>query len=189
MIYYFQPYDTRGLGYAYNSHCKLVPNADDWICLFDSDTMFFSSQHIQEVLESVVARFHPQFAAFTCVTNRAYKRSRQQLQMGIREQRDLVVLKSRADWQFNHRVNRVEELTTSINGHFLFFPKSLWQQVPFSPVGVDSRGRHHHIMGVDTEWHRQLRANGLKMGLIHQLMLVHFYRMDDPQESGRNLTP
>ena len=186
-IYYFKPYDTRGVGYAYNRHCELVPELDDWICLFDTDTMVFSSQRLQSLLESVIIKFYPQFAAFTCVTNRAFQESQQQLQMGIRETRDLVVLKARADWQMAHRADRVEELKTSINGHFIFFPKRLWQQFPFALVGVDGRGQRHRIKGVDTEWHRTLRANGLKMGLIHQLMLVHFYRMDEPQEAGRSL--
>jgi len=186
MIYYFKPYDTRGLGVAYNRHCALVPNATDWICLLDTDTMFFSSQRLQEQLESVITNFHPQFAAFACVANRAFRSSQQQLRH-IRGERDLVKLKQRADWQVVHRQGRVEELKTSLNGQFLFFPKSLWTAFPFAEVGQAKRGGGHHILGIDTEWHARLRAAGLKMGLIHSLMTVHFYRMDDEKEQVGHL--
>ena len=186
-IYYFKPYDTRGVGYAYNRHCELVPELDDWICLFDTDTMVFSSQRLQSLLESVIIKFYPQFAAFTCVTNRAFQESQQQLQMGIRETRDLVVLKARADWQMAHRADRVEELRTGINGHLMLFPKRLWLQIPFPTAGLLRRGKINHVLGVDSEWHRQLREAGLKVGLIHQLMVTHFYRLDDAEESVRHI--
>lgn len=181
MIYYFKPYDTRGLGVAYNRHCELVPNDTDWICLLDIDTMFFSSQRIQEELEKVIAGFHPKFAAFTCVTNRAFRRSQQQLQH-IREEQNLVALKRRADWQIKNRQGRVEVLRTPLNGQFLFFPKSLWRAFPFSEVGGSKASPGHRILGIDTDWRDRLYAAGLRIGLIHALMAVHFYRMDDPRE-------
>ena len=188
MIYYFSPYDKRGLGYAYNSHCALVPEDSDWICLLDQDTMFFSSQRAGEQLEEIVAEHHPRFAAFTTVTNRAYRTSQQQLKH-IRQERDLVKLKQRADWQVQHRrgERRVEELRMPINGHLMLFPKWLWKQFPFAEAGSSKKALGHHILGIDTDWRDRLVAAGHKIGLIHSLMVTHFYRMDDPTEKFGHL--
>jgi hypothetical protein len=181
LIYYFMPYDTRGLGFAYNRHCALVPEDTDWICLMDIDTMFFSSQRMGEQLEQVITEFGSKFSAFTCVTNRAFRQSQQQL-MNIRDERDLVKLKQRADFQTRTRQGKVEELRTPLNGQFLLFPKSLWRQYPFAEVGRAKKAPGHHILGIDTDWRERLYADGRRIGLIHQLMAVHFYRMDDPAE-------
>ncbi len=179
MIYFFSPYNPLGLGHAYNSHCLLVPEDSDWICLMDLDTMYFSSQRIGEHLEEVIAKFHPQFSAFTCVTNRAYGTSQQQL-LYIREERDLVKLKERADRQLVKRKGRVDLLRTALNGHMMLFPKWLWKAFPFAAKGAARRIPGHHILGIDTDFHQRTLAAGHKWGLIHSLMAVHFYRLDGP---------
>ena len=177
MIYYFTPYDSRGLGFAYNSHCELVPRDTDWICLMDLDVMHFSSQRLGDVLEETIKLHHPRFAAFTTTTNRAFKSSQQQLK-GIREERDLLKLKKRADHQMRARQGRVEELKTAINGHFMLFPKSLWKCYPFATRGGSSNHPGHRFLGIDTDWRNRLYKAGLRIGVIHQIMSVHYYRLD-----------
>jgi hypothetical protein len=186
-IYFFKPYDARGLGYAYNRHCELVPSGDDWICLMDLDIMFFSSQRLGEHLEEVINR-HPQFSVFTCVTNRAFKESAQQL-AGIRDERNLVKLKQYADQQLWKGRGLVKELDTALNGHFLLFPKWLWKKIPFSIAGSSNRDLGHHILGIDTDFKTRVTAAGYKIGVIHSLMAVHFYRMDDSMELTAHLPP
>ena len=181
MIYYFKPYDTRGLGYAYNSHCALVPKDDDWICLMDMDTMYFSSQCIGELLEGIIARHAANYAAFTSVTNRAYRESCQQLPK-IRDERDLVKLKVAADQQLWKGRHQVTDLTTPLNGQFLLFQKKVWNEFPFAAKGGSKKALGHHILGIDTDWRDRLYAAGKKIGVIRSLMATHYYRLDDAQE-------
>lgn len=187
MIYYFAPYDARGLGYAYNDHCALVPGDYDWICLMDLDVMFFSSQRIGERFEKIIAQFHPHFSMFTCVANRAFESGKQQLH-NIRDERDLVKIKQRADWQLTHREGRVEELTGGLSGHLMLFPKWLWKLFPFSTVSGSKNAPGHHILGIDTDFKNRLRAAGHRIGLIHEVMATHFYRMDG-KSSVRCIAP
>lgn len=187
-IYYFKPYDPRGLGYAYNSHCRLVPNDDDWICLMDIDTMFFSSQRIGDQLQEVVRDFYPKFSAFTCVASRAFPESQQQVP-AVREETNLLELKRCADWCAQNRRGKVELLETSLNGHMMFFPKKLWNEFPFVTKSTAAKLHPGHtILGIDTDWKNRIVAAGHKIGCIYGLMAVHFYRLDDKHELVRHLT-
>jgi hypothetical protein len=182
MIYYFAPYDTRGLGHAYNRHCALVPNDLDWVCFQDIDVMFYSTQRMGEQLEAAIKDYHPQFSVFTAVTNRSSLGCRQQQLDKVRDERDLLKLKERADYQTEHFKGKVENMHSPFSGHFFLFPKWLWKAFPFAEIGASPAAPGHNILGIDTDWEYRLRKAGHKFGLMYGLMATHYYRMDDKQE-------
>lgn len=175
MIYYFTPYHPDGLGKAYNTHCALVPNDDDWICLQDIDVMFFSSQQLgQQIQEAINA--NPKIQVFTCMTNRLCARCQQQIQdvKGLREQRDLVLLKKEADRRAALFRGKIEPVRGFFAGFFMVFQKKLWRQFPFPEVG--SQGGK--FLGIDSSWAKMLRDARIQVGMMHGLMAAHFYRLD-----------
>lgn len=178
--YFFTPYHDAGLGYAYNQCCAIVPNDDDWICLLDADVMLFPSDFGRQIRNAV--QHAPQFDLFTCRATRIYKNSQQQYPGPIREERDLVKLHDKA-LQVSARAEQATELSGSVSGFFLLFRKKLWKEIQFPVVG--SKG--HHILGIDTEWVIRLRAAGKRVGLLNNLLAVHYYRLGTGDQDKSHL--
>lgn len=174
-IFYFTPYDTAGLGVAYNRHCELVPNDDDWICIQDIDVMFFSSQQMGEQIEEAI-KANPGMQAFTCMTTRLCARCQQQIQdlRWVREERDIVKLKQEADRRARIYRGQIEPVRGFFAGFFMVFQKKLWKRFPFPTVG--SQGGK--FLGVDSQWARTLRDHRIQVGMMKGLVAVHFYRLD-----------
>ena len=173
-IFFFTPYDERGLGVAYNSHAALLPDDDAWGVFTDIDVMFFSNQLLGQQVAEVIVN-NPTYQVFTCVTNRMCARCQQQIQdRAVREERDLVKLKRQADFQFSKYRGKVELIRGFFAGYFIVFQKKLWRKHPFPNVGSQG-GR---FLGVDTAWSRTLRESGVKVGLMWGLMATHFFRLD-----------
>lgn len=170
-IYYFTPYHPGGLGLAYNEHCALVPNDDDWICITDSDVMFFSSQRMGDQIEEAITR-HPEYDVFTCVTNRMC--GDQQIRGPIRQERDLVRLKIEADKRTAQYRGQIKTINGFFAGYFILFPKRIWKEIPFPEIGSQG-GR---ILGIDSAWCHTVHQKGKKVGLMLGLMATHFYRLD-----------
>jgi hypothetical protein len=171
-IYYFVPYHPAGLGRAYNECCELVQNPDDWICLMDSDIMFFSSQRFGDQLSQAIAA-HPEYSVFTCVTNRMCG-VQQMREPGIHGERDLVRLKRAADERMRKFRGQIENVPGFFAGYFMAFPKKLWTKFPFPEIG--SQGGK--ILGIDSAWSHTLSREGIRVGCLKGLMAVHFYRLD-----------
>jgi hypothetical protein len=168
------PYHPAGLGRAYNDHCSIVPNEDDWICITDTDVMFFSSQKLGEQIADAIER-NPEYQVFTCPTNRICNGCEQQLRVpGIRDARDLVALKREADRQMSLHRGVVTPVRGFFAGYFLLFRKSVWKQIPFPDVG--SQGGS--ILGIDSTWAKRIHTEGIQVGLIRGLVATHFYRLD-----------
>lgn len=171
MIYFFTPYDKRGLGFAYNEHCALVPNPEDIIVLMDSDIMLFPS-HWGKQIEEVVNNY-PQFSLFTCLATRTYKTSEQQYAPELRSERDLVKLKNAADRVAAKRYGQCQELRSGVSGFLMAFRKKLWDEFKFPTTGCNGERN----LGIETEWVRNIREHGHKVGLMTGLLAIHYYRL------------
>lgn len=182
-IFYFTPYHKDGLGKAYNEHCAIVPEDDDWIVLQDMDIMLFGSQKVGEQLELAIASF-PQYQVLTCWTTRLCARCQQQIRSpGIREERDMVKLKQAVDFCAKTYVNKIVPINGFFAGYFVAFPKKLWKRFPFPEVG--SQGGK--ILGIDSAWSRTLRQHGIRVGMMQGLLAVHFYRLDTGEANVSHL--
>jgi hypothetical protein len=183
-IFYFTPYDSRGLGYAYREYADLVENGDDFICFMDADVMLFPSDWGVRI-QSTVEKF-PNFDLYTIPATRTFKTSRQQVMWeGLREQENLVELQSAARnfaWHYQSSP-KVSEIEGSVSGYFLLFRKKLIWEVNFPLVG--SRG--HHLLGIDTQWVTDLRKAGKKIGIMNTLLAVHYYRLGTGEQDKSHL--
>lgn len=172
-VFYFTPYHSAGIGVAYNEHCALVPNEDDWVCIMDSDIMFFSSQRMGDQIEEMIES-HPEYSVFTCVTNRMCVGCEQQIPGPIRQEKNLVKLKEEADRRTARYRGRVMPVRGFFAGYFILFQKRVWTHLPFPLIGSQG-GR---ILGVDSAWCHKVHSEGYKVGLMLGLMATHFYRLD-----------
>lgn len=170
-IHYITPYDKRGLGYAYNEACAIVPEGD-WIALMDADTCLFPSSFGSLIEESVTR--HPQYDLYTARATRTHRLSVDQQFPGAEKVRDYVALKRLADKVAAAHRGQVKPLTCkSVSGFFLLFRKSLWHEFKFPTVG--SKG--HRNLGIDTAYIRTIRAAGKKIGVLQAPLVIHFYRL------------
>lgn len=173
-IYFFTPYDKRGLGMAYNRHCAIVPD-DAWICLMDNDLMFFPSS-FGDVMEAAIKSdpavdvWVTKTTRVSCNENLVCPNSRRS------EERDLVKLQQMATECYERNYHKTSRLHTPLlAGYVLLFRKSLWKEFPFSE---QSGNLFHKIMGIDIEWSQRLSRAGKAFGLIEGLMAVHYYSLD-----------
>ena len=176
-VYYFTPYDKRGVGVAYNECCKIVPSGA-WICLMDADVMLFPSHFGDIVQEALRAR--PDIDIWTCMVTRVNNAEKIVCPQGRKsEERDLVKLKQASCHHSNMMRGKVSDFEfKSLAGYFLLFRKEFWEKHPFP-----ERSGHRGIMGIDTEWSQKCHREGAKFGLIEGLLAVHYYSLGENRDA------
>jgi hypothetical protein len=183
-IYYFSPFDRRGLGWAYNSCCSIVPSDDCWICCLDFDVMLFPSS-IGILIENVISKHGAYYDYFTCLTNRVLANW---MCVGgkISGERDLVNLYKLAMDRIDQHGTNVSKWEQGFAGYFMLFRKKLWREIPFPTVATAGE-KQCRVLGIDTEWYRRLKAAGKRIGCIDGLTAVHYYRMAEQHADHRHM--
>ena len=169
MIYHFMPFSTNG-NYAeeLNKYIRLVPNDDDWICIYDIDTLRTRSTWGYDVEKMIEA--NKDFDLLTCLATRSGTHP-QRLNNKIYPTRDMVVLHNVCENQYNKvKSFRATQVNFPVAGFFLCFRKSLWNEFSFNstPKG---------ILSVDRRWCLRLLEAGKRIGVCHKLVLIHYYRL------------
>jgi hypothetical protein len=183
-IYYFNPFDRRGLGWAYNNCASIVPDSDCWICFMDFDVMLFPSS-IGIVIEDVISKYGTVYDYFTCLTTRVLA-DWMCVDGKPSGERDLVKLYQLAMRRLSENGTHVSKWDKGFAGYFMLFKKSLWEEIPFPTCG-EAGGKMCKVLGIDTEWHRRLDAAGKRMGCIDGLTAVHYYRMAEQHAEHREM--
>lgn len=175
MIFYFSPFSTtKEIGNAYNAHCAMVPNAEDWICIMDYDAMILCPETFK-VIEAAIARY-PDTAIFGALTNRiSYGQQRINEEMDpdpnilnhIRTAK--ILAKGYADGKC------IDAKPATIAGFFMLFRKSYWEYSRFQPFIQDERG-----VLFDHNFCLHAKKNGLPIRIILGAYLWHTYRIDKP---------
>jgi len=172
-VYYFTPYaQDKKLGTAYNQSCEIVPDDNDWICIRDGDTMFLNFDWGHIVLNAITSYSHI-YSAFTCYASRIGGVAQQYGNI-ISEDPDILNHRDIAlkNAQLNSRKVKDISCTPYISGHFMLFPKWLWNKVKF--LEETEQGT---FLGIDNYFFAHVRMNGYKIGLIEDLYLLHYYRL------------
>jgi hypothetical protein len=164
-IYYFTPArGDKNLGKAFNDHCRLVPNDNDWIVLRDGDSMFVQTDYA-EVIEKALALDGHKFGLIGCYTNRL---------RGLHQLHD-------RKFSNNHDVNHhweiakeykgkegIEDLKDKgVAGVFMAFQKKTWKL---------AGGFAENSIVCDTNLNLKVRKLRLRIGLIRGLYIYHAYR-------------
>lgn len=164
-VWAFQPYDMDGnLADAYNRHCELVPNSEDWIILIDADFMFLTPKY-----EHVIAEYlekYPEYKLWTCYTGRV--KCKPQLQKDMFYEMDMREHRKRALELYENKKYEVKPIKRVISGYCMIFQKKTWEEVGgFNGIGM---------FGVDTRFSRRILKMGGNIGLMEAVYGMHYYR-------------
>ena len=181
-IYYFSPFDRRGLGWAYKSCIDIVPHPDCWICFVDMDVMLFPSS-IGMFIEDVLSKYGQHYDYFTALTNRVMARQ-MCIDGKMSPESDLVKLYQLAMGRLEQHGDHVSPWTCDFAGYFMLFQRKLVDEFPFAPI-AEVRGKPCKVLGIDTNFSHRLQAAGKKMGCIDGLTAIHYYRLAEEHAEHR----
>lgn len=183
-IYYLTPYaQDRKLGAAYNQSCSIVPDDSDWICLRDGDTMFLNFDW-GDIIANAINNHSHIYSAFTCYASRIGGIA-QQYENIISEDSDILNHREIALKNASLNAGKVKDisLTPFISGHFILFPKWLWNKVKFM-----EKTNQGTFLGIDNNFFHHVRVKGYKIGLIEDLYMFHYYRLKEGRDYNKHLT-
>jgi GT2 family glycosyltransferase len=169
MIYHFNTLFTgKSIGVYYNRCCRIVPNDDDWICLWDSDVMVFNTfADWNPFMESVIKN-HPDIALFTCMANRIGTH-KQRLLPKQDQDGNMVHQRIKAEKIYKQYGAAVRKDVNSISGLMMLFQKKTWCLVG----GFYENG----ILDVDKIFSRAVKSKGWRIGILTGMYVMHYYRM------------
>jgi hypothetical protein len=147
---------------------SLLPNDDDWGIFLDGDAMF-TVHDWGHLIEDTINN-NPVFDLFSCVTNRVG--TKYQCIEGMWDVDDMA-----SNWKLGKSLKtplsykNVIDITneTPISGVLIALRKKTWKSVGGFPTGAG-------MLGVDNEIHYRVRNNGMKVGLMQSVYVMHYYR-------------
>lgn len=167
-VWYFNPgRGDKNLGRAYNDHCKLVPNDDDWICMTDGDVMQINELWPAQIED--IIRKNPEYALISCMTNRlglVY-----QLPNGLSDDPNVLNHYKISKEHFDKYYDQVMPSKQPTAGLLMLFPKRTWNRVKFAEGLTNARG-----MFVDARFATDILKKKGKIGIAKGLYVFHYYR-------------
>mgnify|MGYP003657079894 FL=1 len=166
-IYTLIPYDLeKNLGGAYNKFMGLLED-DDWAVFLDHDAMFTTTDWMKTIQETITQ--NPEFGFFTCLTNRIG--SAWQKIKGVDESNHDISYHRLIGTQVSERTWTPADVTNApyMSGVVMIVKKSTWNKIGGAPDGM---------LGVDGQLHTRCRESGVKLGLMSNLYVYHWYRGD-----------
>jgi GT2 family glycosyltransferase len=166
-IYYRQIFRTdKNIGAGYNEEMELAPDGS-WVCFTDGDTCQMITDYGAH-LESYISKYHD-VGLFTCMTNRVgqgyhvYERQNW-------NNHDMVFHKRKAAeciGKGQHELTYLTDTDAPLSGHLMLVNKDVWKIVGGFADGC---------LGVDNDFHRRCLAHGIRVGLMNNFYIYHFYR-------------
>ena len=178
-VWHFTPADEdKNLGRAYNEHCEIVPNDDDWICIRDGDTAFLYPFFQQQICD-IIREHGESYDLISCMTNR----------LGLKHQLHNNTISNNFD--LKHHTNIAFKLaetdyTTVKNtkmytaGLFMLFKKSTWLKNGKFAEGLTTVNNKNIF--IDADFSQRILKWG-RIGIAKGIYLLHLYRIH--QDSPR----
>lgn len=167
MIYYRQIFRTdKNIGRGYNEEMELVPDGS-WVCFTDGDTCQLITDYGVH-LERYIAKY-PDVGIFTCMTNRVGQWFHL-LKGRIDNNHDMLYHKRLASELVERSQLRLELLSDKnapLSGVLMLINKDAWKQ---------AGGFREGCLGVDNYIHQDCLDAGIKVGLMQDFYIYHFYR-------------
>lgn len=161
-IFYLTAWATDKLyGKALNDHIQHLPD-DSWIVVIDGDTCFLSDNY-GNVIEQAI-KDNPDAALMTCKTNRAWGQ-------GFDKGGDIVAHYHKAR-SLGEQKNTYTKMQTILPGFFWLFHKSTWIKHKFDEKPILYKGS-----SFDARWCYLLLRDNMKMVMINNLYVFHYYRL------------
>lgn len=166
MIYYFAPFDSeKNIGRSHNQHCKLVPNADDWICITDSDVLFLLPDTKKQI-EDVIGKHGDEYQVFGSLTNRIAS-PHQRTSEDMFHQTDILKHKNFALACQKDCYDVVVETKKNIAGFLMVFQQKTWKKYRFSDSSIR----------FDSEFTDKVKADGGRLAVMQGVYVFHDYRL------------
>ena len=159
--------DEKDLGRAYNKNMSLL-SEDDWAVFIDHDAMFVQPYWYNTVKDAI--KKNPDVGFFTCFTNRigcGWMRvpNIDQNNHDIRYHRDIGKKLSNQETEVIDITNR----NPYLSGVVMICQKKVWDRIGGAKSG---------FLSVDNDLHIKCAKAGIKVGLISNLYVYHWYRGD-----------
>lgn len=168
MIYYFAPFDSeKNIGRSHNHHCAIVPNAEDWICITDSDVLFLLPDTKKQI-EDIIRKHGNDYQVFGCLTNRIV--SPHQRYSGVIDpfmEVNIMVHKELAGLLKRTLYDVVQETNINVAGFLMIFQKKTWDKYRFSDNSIR----------FDSEFTDKVKADGGKLAIMQGVYVFHDYRL------------
>ena len=179
MIYHFMPFSLQ-FDYAseINKYVSLVPDMEDWICIWDGDTIRTRPSWGEDIAEMIKA--NPEFDLLTTVSTRTGVHQ-QRFGNRISPESNLIKLHNITESQ-HVRVQSYKafEIKHPVAGYLLIFRKKLAVEFPFQRSSTG-------ILGVDGSWSKRLLEAGKKVGVCKRIVTIHFYRLNKNRKDTSHL--
>ena len=175
-IYTLIPYDTKqNLGGAYNKFMDLLED-DDWAVFLDHDAMFTTPDWMN-VIEKTIKE-NPEYGFFTCLTNRIGS-AWQKIEDVDEENHDIRYHRKVGNRVSLRNLPKVTDATNApyMSGVVMIVKKSVWKDLGGAPEGM---------LGVDGQLHIRCRESNIKLGLMNNLYVYHWYRGDGNKDHLHN---
>lgn len=172
MIYYFAPFDSeKNIGRSHNQHCAIVPNADDWICITDSDVLFLLPDTKKQI-EDVIKKHGNDYQVFGCLTNRIASQHQQFGEKNTFNSADIMFHKFMAKKLQAFEYDKVKETNINIAGFLMVFQRKTWEKYRFSDKSIR----------FDSEFTDKVKADGGRLAVMQGVYVFHDYRLghDNP---------
>lgn len=172
MIYDITPYSIeKNLGLAYNQAIEGLPDGAH-VCLRDGDCCWLTPDY--GVILSEYVRMYPD-AILTCWTNRINPKAEQQFRCD-RECSDMKYFLERANALAKDPLS-VTQIEGFVSGFCLVFSKELWSKYKFTEKQFYEDRGPYNLLGVDNEFTNRVRAAGVRVLRMDNLLMWHTYRL------------
>lgn len=180
MIFYFAPFDSeKNIGRSHNQHCEIVPNAEDWICITDSDVLFLLPDTKKQI-EDIIRKHGSTFQVFGCLTNRIASPHQRINHPNAFENTDISFHKYIAKDRQVLSYEDILETDMNIAGFLMVFQKKTWDKYRFSDNSIR----------FDSEFTDKVKADGGRLAIMRGVYVFHDYRLghDNPMYYIDHLT-
>lgn len=161
-IFYLTAWASDKLyGKALNNHIRHLPD-DSWIVVIDGDTCFLTDNY-GKIIEQAI-KDNPDVDLMTCRTNRAWGQ-------GFDPQTNITTIRQSAH-ELSKRPNAYRDMQTVLPGFFWLFPKKTWIKHKFDEKPIIYKGS-----SFDARWSYLLLRDKMKMLMIENLYVFHYYRL------------
>jgi hypothetical protein len=158
-VHYFTPYSlSKDIGKAYNECMDMIPSTD-WACLRDGDTCFLTSDWGGIVFNYA---WRNPGCVLTCYTNRIHELSKEQIIPAETFKEAMTIAQGLNG-------NSTKICTGPLSGFLMLVPKTVWNKVKFQE-GVG-------LLGVDTQFFKDLRSANIPILRMDGLYIWHTYRL------------
>ena len=166
-IAYAPKEEELNLGRQYNKLVEASPT--EWVCFLDHDAMWLTRDWYHDLCEAAKHGEREGIGLFGCMTNRI---GNKQQRVGGGATHDIVRMRETA--ALRHELYRNTESAYQVTTEPLSGVVMLISKTAHRKMGGFAEG----FLGVDWDACRRVREAGMKVALMHHVMVYHWYRAD-----------